>query len=222
MDRFDELRRAVEQTVNHAIEQEVDAYIFAGDLTDPDSGSRVFRCVETAIFAASKLKEAGIPSLWVAGNHDVIEDGRGGTTLAPLFGIENGIIRVAECPQLVTFLGLPSIVALPFTASCRAYDAAAKARELLEEHGDIAGIVVGHLSVPGVIPGEETTEMPRGRDVLFPIEEVRGRELLLINGHYHRRQRTADGIWIPGSLARLTFGEEDHTPGYLVLGENDA
>jgi DNA repair exonuclease SbcCD nuclease subunit len=76
--------------------------------------------------------------------------------------------------------------------------------------------VAGHLSVPGVVPGEEVTEMPRGRDIRFPIEACAGVDLLM-NGHIHRRQVSPDGVVIPGSLAKLTFSEEENTPGFLII-----
>jgi len=41
--------------------------------------------------------------------------------------------------------------------------------------------------------------------------------LLVVSGHYHRRQTTEDGIQVVGSLARLTFGEESNTPQFLVI-----
>ncbi len=38
----------------------------------------------------------------------------------------------------------------------------------------------------------------------------------MVHGHYHQQQ-VFDGIHIPGSLARLTAGEEKHRPSFLVL-----
>jgi hypothetical protein len=38
----------------------------------------------------------------------------------------------------------------------------------------------------------------------------------LFNGHYHRRQ-TFRGITIPGALERLTRGEIEHEPGFLIV-----
>jgi hypothetical protein len=77
--------------------------------------------------------------------------------------------------------------------------------------------------VPGAGVGSETLDMPRGRDLAFPLEacaalrEAGGYEKqVLLNGHFHRR--IVDGpVLVPGSLARLTHGEEDHEPGFLVV-----
>jgi len=77
-----------------------------------------------------------------------------------------------------------------------------------------------------VEPGEEANELQRGRDVAYPVDAIEaltkrlGVPAVLIQGHYHRAQTvTLKGleIHIPGSLARLTFNEEGHAPGYLIL-----
>lgn len=214
VDRFEELRAAVRETVDTAIRERVDLYLFLGDLCDPDSGSSVFRCVEVAIEAATRLAGNRIQSVWMAGNHDVIEDGSGRTTLAPLCGIHDTKIHVSERPAALPFYG-KVLITLPFAPTCRAYDPEKWVTSNIV--GDPRDkIVIGHLSVPGIIPGEETTEMPRGREVVFPVAASEG-VALRMNGHYHRRQVTPEGIHIPGSLARLTFGEEENNPGYLLV-----
>ena len=75
--------------------------------------------------------------------------------------------------------------------------------------------------LPGIHPGSETEDMPRGREVLFPGEQTRG-AVARMNGHYHARQThgLGDGgpdVIIPGSLARLGFGEESNEPGFLLV-----
>lgn len=217
VDRFDDVARAVEQTVKEAVDRKVDLYAMTGDLCDPDSGSSVFRCVALALDAARELRSRGIMSFWVAGNHDVIEDGRGRTTLEPLCSLGScaGLTGVFEKAESFVWRST-RFLTLPYTARSCAYDPAAAAAAAVKESSELPLVVLGHLHVPGVIPGEETAEMPRGREVLFPVEQLRGKARLMINGHYHRRQTTPDGIEIPGSLVRLTFAEEGNDPGFIV------
>lgn len=214
--RFGELSNAVDVTVESAFEEKVDLYLFTGDLADPDSGSCVLRCVELMLRTAVKLRAGGIPSMWIAGNHDVIEDGSGETTLTPLSAITGPDIILAERPGLYETRSV-NVLALPFAATSHTYDP----EQFLLEEAPSKGrpfILAGHLSVPGIIPGEETAEMPRGRDVLYPIEAMKKtKPLVAINGHYHRRQVSPDGVIIPGSLAQLTFNEEGNTPGFIIL-----
>lgn len=220
--RLDDVSEAAWVTVEHAKSAKVDAYLFTGDLCDPDAGGVTFRCVELAIEVAMALHEVGIPSVWIAGNHDVIEDGSGSTTLAPLKGLRLDDVSVCEHPEYVMLPDL-DLVALPFTASSHTYDPAwaleqaATARKGAERTRPV--MIAAHLAVPGVVPGEETTDMPRGRDVVFPIAAAKRLfpDAVLVNGHYHRRQTSADGVVIPGSLCRLTFNEEQNAPCFLVV-----
>ena len=212
--RFEEIRTTMIGLAGMAIEENVDLVMFLGDFCDPDSGPVVYRAVNTMIGMAVSLREAGIKSLWIAGNHDVIEDGTGTTTLHPMQAIADDMVHVIQRPERIQLDGV-TFVLLPFTATSHTYDPEEFAEGMLK---DATGptVVAGHLTVPGIVPGEETTDMPRGRDVRFPVEVTEGATLRL-NGHYHRQQKSESGIWIPGSLARLTFGEQKHNPGYLVV-----
>lgn len=226
--RFAEVQAAVRETIEVAKQERCAAYVFAGDLCDPDSGSSVFRVVELAIATAVELARENISSIWVAGNHDTIEDGTRDTSLSPLRALardHRGLVGVFEEPGAFNVrvridmddYRTVRIVALPFTAAQHPYDVEQAAKKIAcgAEPRDV--VFVSHLTVPGVVPGEETTEMPRGREVVLPVDAIRPLGAHLINGHYHRQQRTESGVWIPGSLARLTFCEERHRPGYLVV-----
>lgn len=211
--RFAEVERAMVQARVAAATVGADAFLFLGDLCDPDSGPAVFRCVRAAVQTALALDAYKIPSVWLAGNHDVIEDGSGETTLEPLRGVPGA--RVVDRPCTVKLAGHPHLMCLPFTASSHGYDPAAAVVEHVGGQRD--AVTIGHLHVPGIIPGEETTEMPRGRDVAFPVEAAKLVSQMMMNGHYHRRQVSPDGVQIVGAPARLTFGEEDNSPGFLVV-----
>lgn len=222
--RTKEIGAACDVAVDHAIRIEADAFICLGDIADPDTGGSTFRAIEIVINCALDLKHAGIPSIWIAGNHDVYEDGTGATTLTPLAAIESALmparreeslIHVAERARNVD-IGDVTFVCLPYTPVSHKYDPAEAAADgfLEATHEKIA--VLGHLMIPGAIQGEETTEMPRGREIAFPVEQTKGAALRL-NGHYHHRQTTAEGIIIPGALSRFTFADENHEPAFLVI-----
>jgi DNA repair exonuclease SbcCD nuclease subunit len=228
--RKDDVEKAVVQSVSAAVEMEADGYFFTGDLCDPDDGPSVIRAVRFAMEAAAELARHAVPSFWLAGNHDVVEDGSGETTLSPLKVLGDPErcakpIYVLDRPRLMLAMGVPerrfNVLALPFTATSHRYDPVATVGTFPPHGMSQPLIVVGHLTIPGVQPGEETTEMPRGRDVVFPFAEVaRAKPAFVVNGHYHRRQtfEAPNGlrIHIPGSLARLTFAEEKNEPAFLV------
>jgi hypothetical protein len=143
-------------------------------------------------------------------------------------------VHLCERPVAFTLFhrGYFNVVALPFTASSHGYDPS----RFLESEPmrgdnplicDAPTFVISHLAVPGVQPGEETKELPRGREVLYPFAAVTQLKAALkggvvaLQGHYHRRQDflapQGYAIHIPGAMARLTMGEERHEPSYLVV-----
>jgi len=213
--RFPEIEAAAIESVRVAIEQKVDLYAFTGDLTDPDSGTMVFEAVELAGKVIRLLTLAGIPSVWIPGNHDVIENGRGRSTLAPLTCVDFGA-KIIEQPariEVTRHSGASiKVICLPFTAASHGYDVEHFLRDC-----EPSDLVLAHLAVPGVQPGEETTEIPRGREVVLPAKLAMQKAKVVVNGHYHRAQVSPDGVLIPGSLARLTFGEADHKPSFLMV-----
>lgn len=227
--RFAEVRDAAHATVDRAIEEGAGLYVFCGDLCNPDRGSSVFRCVELAIEIAMRLSLKNIKSAWIAGNHDVIEDGTGDTTLSPMraFASASRAVRVFERPGVFRVDGRDptddvDLIALPFSATSHAYDVeAAIVDAAARPNADPRKtIIASHLNIAGVLPGEESAEMARGREIWLPVETATKAAKHVVNGHYHRRQRTKDGVWIPGSLACFTFGEEGNQPSFLVLDTN--
>lgn len=231
--RFEEVRAAVAASVQHAIATRADAWACLGDIADPDNGGASLRAIEQTIETALELADERIPSIWIAGNHCCMEDGSGATLLSPLAAVARSAyagdyVHVAERPLLVSLPSEVVVLCLPYAPTSHAYDPAAETRRLLEVVPRTTRIVVAsHLTgVPGIIPGEEVTEMPRGRSVLFPFEETR-RAFVRLSGHFHRRQifDPSDGgppLHVVGAAARLTFAEQDHEPGFVVVDVPDA
>lgn len=214
--RYEEIADTVGRMLQAALEERVDLFVFDGDLGNPGT-NRIHRAVTYAMRVAQRLLDSQIPSLWLPGNHDVVEDGFGTSVLSPLAELVG--VTVMESPGYVEFKGVGFLV-LPFTSRSHTYDPAAMVRATAEEGRRVA-VVVGHLTIEGMARGSEVIDMPRGRDVLFPYAECKTLfpEALLVNGHYH-----CGGQWdgplgpvhLPGALARLTMGERGFAPGYLV------
>lgn len=217
--RYADVSSAARRVVDETIAMNADLFVFLGDACDPDS-QRVHLATEILTDAAARLYHAGVPSRWLVGNHDVVEDGTGAHTLCALrgmaTGLGDGVVEVYDRPAVEVF-GNVTLVALPYVAAAAAYSP----REFVESVpatrvGPV--IVVGHLMIEGITAGSESVDMPRGRDVWFPREAVRERwpNAVCLNGHYHEAQ-TFEGIVIPGSLERLTHGEESNEPGFVVV-----
>lgn len=222
--RAPEIERGLRQVEIAVAVRKVDVVIFLGDLTDPDSGGLAWHATRTATELALNLDREGIESIWIAGNHDVQNDGTGATCLTPMVALSRVIprIHVAEGPKLVV-LGDGYVVAcLPYTAVSRTYDPATTYPRLISLAPPGSKIIVAaHLMIPGVAPGEETIEMPRGRDIAFPLG-VTADAVFRCNGHYHRRQDfdPNDGgpvIHIPGAPVPFAFGEEGNPSVFSVV-----
>jgi DNA repair exonuclease SbcCD nuclease subunit len=212
--RWSEVVEAVDKSLE--IAKDADLYIMLGDVCNPTSRTS-WSAAAYAVKVALHLDRLDVDTLWISGNHDVAEDGMGGTTLSPLK--QAGIGCVAEDPKHFYKLDNMSggVVALPFCAPERAYDVEGFVRKVAAG-GVVPKLVVGHLNIHGAIKGSESHDLPRGREVYWPIDAIKEvwPDAILIGGHYHRAQ-VINGVQIVGSLARLAHGEEDNQPCILVL-----
>lgn len=233
--RFDEIASALHRSVDVAIERKADLWCFCGDWCNPDAGSRVVRCVGLAFEIAMRLNEAGIPNMWLPGNHCVLEDGSGETVLTPLRALREHAAHTRVLEQPTSFIvGGIWVHALPFTSTSHAYDVEAYVRSIEPPRGsdftERPHLVLSHLTrIEGVTPGEEENEMSRGRQITLPrrligehFRKLGAREPFILQGHIHKRQLlpAVDGmpaIQIVGSASQLTHGEEDHEPGFVVV-----
>lgn len=227
-ERFDEGSRALDQVESYAASRGVTHCVFLGDLSDPDDEALCHRAVARAVEHDRRMREAGVRVDWVVGNHDVIEDGRGSHTLMAI-AAAGGSVYSRPGNRIVHGYGdRVEFVFLPYGGLGGRYDPDRFVRQLAESHrmGLKGGslVVCGHATlVPGTGKGSEATDLARGRDLAFPLEACRELaaaggygKVVLLNGHVHRR--TVDGpVLTPGSLARLTHGEQDHEPGFLVI-----
>ena len=216
-DRFDDVAQALTQTVDAAIESKSDAWCFLGDLCDPEDGYEVVRANELMVGLLVRLVSHRVRGILISGNHDCYENASGRTTLSPLRRLGGGV-RVFEEPGFI-MIGDVALVLLPYSPVSRPYDMVEYLRTLdlgRTAHATRTGVVLGHAThVEGGRQGEETLEMPRGRSVPLPMEEI-PLGWAVFNGHYHTPQTTPSGVHIPGSLACLTHGES-HTPRFLTV-----
>lgn len=217
------MRQAVTAIEERCIETRA-TFVHGGDLADPwKVGSHA--AVATAVGMGHRLARAGLQSIWMPGNHDVIADGSGDHLFLAMRELEDVGVSVADRPCTLV-LGSSRLHFLPFPNPAQPYDPRLAVRQLAElipsTSSQKRDVFMGHLQVPKLIPGSEATEMPRGREVPWPLEEIA--ELFpnatLIAAHHHhacRLEIMGLDIHVIGSLGRLTFGETDHEPRYLEM-----
>lgn len=218
--RMTEGARALRQAVDHAMKIEARWFFFLGDISDPDNGGSTFAAQGLAIEAIRSLTDANIYSIWLVGNHDIVEDGSGFNVLTPLKVLESMTLGfIADEPSKIHLGDNYHAVCLPYAPIARAYDPAKMAREFRYDREE-KQIVLSHLMIPGIAPGEETLEMPRGRDIVLPLEET-SHATMRLSGHYHKRQDFDPGdggppIHVVGTYP-MTFGEETNQAAFSVI-----
>lgn len=205
--RYADLEVVLDKLCEAAHQLKVDRVVHLGDLCDPGPGAH--RCVARVVRFADALP---CPSVWLTGNHDVVEDGNGASVLEPMKAAGYTVI---DSPTAVD-RGRQEIW-LPYVPRARAYDPSAYIEKLGGLGVDIVA-VWGHLNLEGIVPGSETDHMPRGRDVFWPMAALDKHYpgVPCFGGHYHRAQEYK-GVRIVGASARFTFGEEDSEPRYLLV-----
>lgn len=215
--RYKDLTDALSSMLS-AIENRVDAFVFLGDLCNPDKGVRTLRSITTAGKVARALTTMGINHWWIAGNHDVIDSDEVVTSLSPL----GSFTRVIESFEVDLSDPRLMLMFLPYISKMRQDQA--ELDRWVDNQCSIAStegrkvVIFGHCtSIQGAMDGTETSHMPRGRVQSFPVEIGKRYGAVMINGHYHTQQVTDDGVIIPGALGRFDFGEEKNRPGFVIV-----
>lgn len=242
--RIDEHRAYRDKLCDIAEVEDVDIVAFCGDAFDPGQMLGPFYTVEMMRSVEAVHARARYGSIWISGNHDVVESWHGVTTMSPVAILAEhmeGAIHVVEKPDAVRFLwthdmpvsetgqavGGVVFLCLPYVAR-PVYDkthednAIHRARMLAEEDGmNLPIVVIGHMTVPGASLGSESVEMARGRDLDLPARGIRDlKPSVVVNGHYHEPQTVkvnGVNVIIPGSPHRFTFSERNDRKGCVIV-----
>ena len=238
--RVQDFLRALDAVVERAIEERVDAVLFAGDAyrtKDPNvTHQREFAR------RLARLIGAGIPTVLLTGNHD-LPSARGRATSLDIYdALALEQVRVVSAPErftLATRSGPLQIVALPWLPRGRflqgddlreksaaeiEQDLERTVEEWLERQAAeldpaIPSVALVHASVQGARFGSERHLLLERDLVLTPSALDRPEFSYIALGHIHRHQRlgTLRPAVYAGSLERVDFGEEGEEKGYLLV-----
>lgn len=234
LERCLEVKAYASELVQVVEREEVDLVLHLGDLLDP--GHLRDSAYQRVLFqlAAQLNSAARYGSIWLPGNHDVLDEAEPTSTLSPLAAAsaawashDPNPLQVVELPKFVMRKlpeGRANFLCLPYvsraTMNTAVYQEAFQ-EALRQAEGRSNLVVLSHLSLPGMHPGSEE-EMPRGREVAFPLQEVKKlNPALVLQGHYHKRQTVKVSglvVEVVGAPVRFTFGERADGPrGYLLV-----
>ncbi len=205
--RFDELSGQLERIKEIAVAERVDTVVFCGDACDPDSQMTI-KCIERLAEFAYVLGHQSVKTIWMNGNHDVVQDGYGTSTLSPLEWAHDLSFVIAE-PALHDGVGF-----LPYPSQSKLFDL-----DIVIKHfPNNQSLIFGHLNIDGVAGHSESNEMARGIKHYWPAEAIAKHcpGAMLIGGHYHvgeahvvKHKLGQTLISTIGSPASFAFGAEE-------------
>lgn len=203
-----------------AIQNQVDAVIFAGDAyktRDPNPtqqrgfGERV-----------KKIVKAGIPFVLVVGNHDTPNAEGKANTLDIYSALEIDNVWVSRHPELLnipTKSGNLQVITLPWLHKEDYKKVADKLTSLYEKiDSSSPAIFLSHLEVEGASYGSEKG-MAIANDVTVPLPLIQDKRLNYVAlGHIHKHQVLAKDplVVYAGSPHRIDFGEEKESKGIIL------
>lgn len=213
--------RTFDSIIDCALDQIVDAVLFAGDMyktRDPSPTQQ--RGVSERI---KRLTKAGIPLVLVVGNHDTPSSDGKANTLDIYSALEVDNVTVIRTPQLInlaTKSGDLQIIGLPWLHKVNFKLLGEKISSMYEKlKPDSPSIVVGHLEVEGASFGSEKG-LALSSDLTTPLSLLTDRRLSYVAlGHIHKHQvlSTNPPVVYSGSPERIDFGEEKEKKGFILV-----
>jgi len=242
--RLTDFLRAMDRVIDAALDEEADLVVFAGDAyrtrdpspTSPREFARRMR----------RLSRAGLPTILVAGNHDMPNAVGRAHTMEIFDTLEVENVYVARRPgvfDIETRHGTVQVGTLPWIVrnallSREEYknknlqEVMALLQERVEklldgESGLVANldpgvphILVAHGTVQGAAYGSERGVM-LGQDMILPLGLFKNPHWDYVAlGHIHRHQEIEPDRFPPvvysGSVERIDFGEEREDKGFVV------
>lgn len=238
--RMEDFLRSFDIIVNHAIDNDFDLVIFAGDAFKVQSPSST----QQREFAKRvyQLAKANIPTILLAGNHD-LSNRYGEATSMDIYGalkIDN--VYVIEKPQFLninTKRGEVQIAAIPYiskSAMLTNEEYSMKTTEeveriligkisdlissyIMKANKDLPLIFTFHTGIDQATLGAETDLMV-GKTFSLPLAVVARKEFDYVAlGHIHKHQILCQlpPVVYPGSIERVDFGEERDPKGFMVV-----
>jgi len=237
--RLTDFLRSLDQIIDHALEQEMDLVIFAGDAYKSRDPSPTYQ--REFAKRIQRLSAAGVPTVLVVGNHDT-PNALGRANAVEIFAtleVEN--VVVAKRPathRLETKRGPIQVVTLPWVTrstllareeykNLNLEEVNALILEKIENiiAGEIKGldqavptVLAAHGSVFGATYGSERSVM-LGQEVILPRSMVTNPAFDYVAlGHIHKHQVLCEQppVVYSGSIERIDFGEEKEDKGFVV------
>lgn len=241
--RLLDFRHCLEAIFDTALERQVDAVLFAGDLYRTPTPNPTWQR-EFAV-QLRRLRQAQIPIVMVVGNHDTPAAFGRATSVDVFNALELEHTHVIRTPRLVTVPtrnGPLQVAGLPWPTRhyLRTDDAH---RDLPQEDlmreisrlcarqiqdfarrldADLPAVLVAHVAAAGaLLSGSERTALIGADPTLLTSDLANPAFDYVALGHVHRHQDLNSGgrpaVVYSGSCERVDFGEEHETKGFCAV-----
>jgi exonuclease SbcD len=241
VDRTPEIEAALNKLLESAKTLEVDAVLVAGDIFDVPSPTADAETVAYNFFC--QLREAKIPAIVIAGNHDSAFRLDGVSRLLSHVGVhalgrprkanQGGVI------QLDTSSGKLSVAAMPFASERRLL----KAEDLWEKDDleqrqhykdrvaylfknlasnfreDSVNVVMAHLTLDGAIRASSEVDYYTRDTYSLSGQTLPPEAQYIALGHIHKPQQVSNAAptYYSGSLIQVDFGEAGEEKGFNLV-----
>ncbi len=221
----------LDQFVNLARSEAVDAVIIAGDVYDRSVPPA--EAVSLLDDVLSRLVvDAGIPVIVIAGNHDSPERiGFGGRIFSQQRLTLRGSLHDLSPVHLTDAHGTVAVHPLPYVEPTFAR-ALAGGEAVFDQQSAMAhtlaivraqrqpghrNVLVGHAFVAGGTPSESERPLSVGGSGAVTLDLFAGFDYVAL-GHLHRPQTVGSNrVHYPGSLLKYSFNEVDHSKGVTLV-----
>lgn len=215
--------KIMDTIIDRAIEEKVDALIFAGDAyktRDPSPTQQ--RGFGERIKRVSKI---GIPTVMVVGNHDTPNAQGKANTLDIYSALEIDNVYVSRKPEILnipTKSGNLQVVTAPWLQKSDFKELGDRLSAMYSKlNKNEISILVGHLEVEGASMGSEKG-LAIINDVTIPLSLLTDKRLSYVAlGHIHKHQNLNPSnnppVIYSGSPERIDFGEAKEDKGFILV-----
>jgi exonuclease SbcD len=242
--RLTDFLRSIDAIIDTALDEAADLVVFCGDAYKTRDPSPTYQ--REFARRIRRLSHAGVPTVLVAGNHDVPNAVGRAHTMEIYRTLEVEHVYVARSPGVLdieTTHGAVQVGVLPWIVRSNLLSRDDYKNRSLDEvnrllleriemiltgedglvsrlRDDVPHILVVHGTVQGATYGSERTVM-LGQDVVLPLQLLKHPSWDYVAlGHIHQHQaiepERTPPVVYSGSIERIDFGEEKEDKGFVV------